>query len=357
VDPGFGGQPAGLVSFMVPSGAYSDPEGLELIASLREDVRALPSVTRVGVISNMHLNPVNRMMLEVNADGVAPPEGRAAHQVDFTSVDGDFFAAAGISLLEGRTFDASDRADAPPVAIVNEALAHRFWPGQSALGRTIHTEIPGWPDRTVVGVVSTAKIQSLAEPPTPFIYLPYAQEYNAWVSVLAATRGNGREVAGAVYRLLRRRYPDVIVTNSTTLADHIGAMLVLRRLSALASGLFAAVALGLAVMGLYGLVSYAVARGSREMAIRQSLGADPGSVVRLQLRRGMRLVAVGGAVGLLGSWVGARALSGLLFGVSPSDPVTFVVVAALLAGIAFLAAWTPARRAARVAPVVALKAE
>lgn len=357
VDPGFGREPTALVSFMIPSADYSEEEGRALISAFREEVLSFPVVTRVGVISNIHLNTVNRMMLEVNVEGVSAPEGRSAHQVDFTSVDGGFFAAAGISLLEGRTFDDSDRPESPPVAIVNEAMAEHFWPNQSAVGRTIRVEIPGWADPTVVGVVSTAKIRSLAEPPTPFIYLPYGQEYNAWVSVLAVTPGDPRALAADLYALLRRRYPDAIVTNTTTLEEHVGIMLILRRLSAVASVFFALVALGLAVMGLYGVVSYAVARGSREMAIRLSLGAEPASVVALQLRRGMVLVGVGGALGLLGAWMVARGMSGLLFGVSPRDPVTFVGVAVLLTGVALMAAYIPARRASRVNPVVSLKAE
>ena len=357
VDPGFGREPTALLSFMIPSEAYSDEEGWELVSSLREEVLRLPSVTRVGVISNLHLNTVNRMILEVNVDGIEPPEGRDAHQVDFTSVDGGFFAAAGISVLEGRTFDDTDRRDGPPVAIVNEAMARRFWPDGSPLGRTIHIEVPGWEDPTVVGVVTTAKIRFLGEAPTPFLYLPYTQEYNAWVSLLAVTRGDPRSLSGELYALLRRRHPDAIVTNYTTLEEHVGVMLFLRRLSVVASGLFAVVALALAVMGLYGIVSYAVRRESKEMAIRLSLGAAPGSVVALQLRGGMRLVAAGGTLGLLGAWVAARGMSGLLFGVSPADPVTFFGVLFLLVTVAFIAALVPARRATLVNPVEALKAE
>jgi predicted permease len=357
VDPGFGREPTALVSFMIPTTEYSEEEGLALIASLREEILQLPAVDRAGIISNVHLNTVNRMMLEVNVDGVPPPEGRSAHQVDFTSVDGGFFAAAGIALLEGRTFDPSDRRDGAPVAIVNEALARRFWPDGNALGRTIRVEIPGWAHPTVVGVVSTAKIRSLSEAPTPFLYLPYTQEYNAWVSVLAVTRSDPRRVAADLFRLLRQRYPAVIVTNHTTMEDHMGIMLLVRRLSVVASGLFAAAALGMAVMGLYGVVGYAVARGTRESAIRLSLGADPGSVVALQLRRGLRLVVLGGALGIPGAWIAGRAMEGLLFGVPPTDPATFLGVAVLLGAVAFLAAYLPARRASRVDPVVALKAE
>jgi len=357
VDPGFGHEPTALVSFMIPSADYSDQEGREMISAVRDEVLSLPGVTRVGVISNVHLNTVNRMMLEVNVEGVPAPEGRAAHQVDFTSVDGAFFEAAGLTLREGRTFDETDGPEDAPVAIINETMARRFWPNQSPLGRMIRVEAPGWPDPTVVGVVSDAKIRSLGEPPTPFLYLPYSQEYNAWVSVLAVTRADPRSLATRIYTLLRQRHPDAIVTNSTTLEEHVGIMLVLRRVTAVAAVLFALVALGMAIMGLYGVVSYAVARGSREMAIRLSLGAEPTSVVALQLRRGMGLVGVGGVLGLVGAILAARVMSSFLFGVTPLDPLTLVAVALLLTGVAFVAAFVPARRSARVDPVASLKAE
>jgi len=355
MDPGFGREPTALLSVMIPSQDFSWEEGLALIASFREEVEALPSVARVGVISNIHLNTVNNMFLDVNVDGVSPPEGRSAHIVDFTSVDEGFFEAAGIPLLEGRTFTGDDRADGLPVTVINEAMAQRFFPGERALGRTIRVALPEWPDLTVVGVVATAKIHSLGEAPTPFLYLPYSQEYNAWASFLAVSRGDPAATARELYRLVREGHPEIIVTANSTLEEHIGIVLILRRLSAMLSAAFATIALGLAVLGLYGVVSYSVARRGREMGIRISLGADPASVVALQLRGGMRLVAVGGAVGLVVAALAARAVPGFLFGASSSDPLTFVVVALLLGSVALFAAYIPARRASRVNPMEVLR--
>ncbi len=357
VDPGFGAEPTGLASFMIPMEGFSQEEGLALLDQVKQEVRSLPGVERVGVISNPHLNTVNTMILAVNAGGVAPPQGRSAHTVDFTSVDGDFFAAAGIQLLEGRTFDARDTDDGLPVAIVNEAMAQKFWPDRSPLGQVVTVEAPGFPDVTVVGVVSTAKIHGLDEPPTPFLYLPYTQEYNAWVTVLGVTREDAAATARRMYRLLRERHPQVVITASKTMEEHIGVMLILRRLSATLSGLFAAVALGLAVMGLYGVVSYAVVRRRREMGVRISLGAAPWKVVGLQVRDGMKLVLLGGGLGFLASAALARMISGFLFGVPPLDPVTFGGVAVLLLLVALAASFFPARRAGRVDPAEVLKGE
>ena len=357
VDPGFGTEPTGLVSFMIPTGEFSREEGLALLDQVKEEVRSLPGVRRVGVISNPHLNTVNTMILDVNAGGIEPPQGRLAHTVDFTSVDGGFFAAAGIELLEGRTFDSGDVNDGLPVAIVNQAMAERFWPDRSPLGQLVTVEIPGFPDVTVVGVVSTVKIHGLDEPPTPFLYLPYTQEYNAWVTVLGVTREDAAGTARRMYRLLRERHPRVVITASKTMEEHIGVMLILRRLSATLSGLFAVVALGLAVMGLYGVVSYAVARRRREMGVRLSLGAAPWKVVGLQIHDGMKLVLIGGGLGFLATAAFSRMISGFLFGVPPLDPVTFGGVALLLLLVALLAAFVPARRAGKVDPAEVLKGE
>jgi predicted permease len=356
VDPGFGYEPTAFLSFMVPSPRYSDAEGLRLVTSFVDEARRVPGATRAGAISNPHLNTLNRMIIDVRVDGVAPPPGRSAHSVDFTSVDSGFFAAAGIPLLEGRNFREQDRRDGTPVAIINEAMARRFWPGESPLGRTIHLEA-GFPDPVVIGVAQTAKIRSLEEDPRPFIYLPFAQEFNSWVTVLATTQGDPAATAQALHRLLRTTYPDVIVTKSTTLADHIGIMHVARRLSALLSSVCAGLALFLAAVGLWGVVSFAVALRTREMGIRMALGSEPRGVVALMVREGMRLVVLGGGVGLAGALLVSRGLSRFLFGVSALDPLTFSAGILVLLLTGALAAYVPARRASRADPITALRAE
>jgi predicted permease len=357
VDPGFGYEPTAFLSFMVPAQRYSDDEGLRLMTSFLEQTRTVPGVTRVGAISNPHLNMLNRMIIDVTVEGVSPPAGRSAHSVDFTSVDPGFFAAAGIPVLEGRNFGAQDRADGSPVAIINEAMARQFWPGESPLGRTIHLDAPGFADPMVVGVVRTAKIRNLEESPRPFIYLPFAQEFNSWITVLATTRGDLAATARALNRLLRTTHPDVIVTKSTTMAEHVGIMHIARRLSALLSSLLAGLALFLAAVGLWGVVSFAVALRTREMGIRMALGSAPGGVVALMLRGGLRLVVLGGAIGLAGAFLIARGLSRFLFGVSALDPLTFAVGMLVLLAAGTLAAYVPARRASHADPVRALRAE
>jgi hypothetical protein len=300
---------------------------------------------------------LNRMILDVTVDGVPPPPGRSAHSVDFTSVDSSFFAAAGIPLLEGRNFGAQDRSDGMPVAIINEAMAQQFWPGESPLGRTIHLHSPGFDDPTVIGVARTAKIRSLEEQPRPFIYLPFAQEFNSWITVLATTRAAPTATARELHRLLSTTYPDVVVTRRTSLAEHIGIMHVARRLSAMLSSVLAGLALFLAAVGLWGVVSFAVALRTREMGIRIALGSDPGGVVALMVRGGMRLVLIGGTIGLAGALLISRGLSRFLFGVSALDPLTFSAGILVLLVAGALAAYVPARRASHADPVAALRAE
>jgi len=357
VDPGFGYEPTAFLSFIVPSPRYSDEEGLELVTSLLDQVRAVPGVRRAGAISNPHLNTLNQMIIDVTVQGVPPPPGRAAHSVDFTSVDSGFFAAAGIPLLAGRNFGQEDRAGGTPVAIINNAMAQQFWPDESPLGRTIHLDAPGFEDPTVIGVARTAKIRNLEEDPRPFIYLPYAQEFNSWVTVLAPTRGDPAATVRELHRLLRTTHPDVIVSKSATLAEHIGILHIARRLAAGLSSALAGLALFLAAVGIWGVVSFAVVSRTREVGIRMALGSEPRGAVALMVWGGMRVVLLGGGVGLAGSLLVSRGLSRFLFGVSALDPLTFSAGLLVLIVTGALAAYVPARRASRVDPVTALHAE
>jgi len=346
----------------MPSGAdrLSEDDGRVIADRLLDEAGKIPGVTAVGLVSNMHLNTVNTMFLDINVDGVAPPPDRSAHYVDFTSVDGGFFAAAGIPLVSGRRFDDRDVQDGEPVAIINEAMARRFWPGESPLGRTFRVEVPGWThERTVVGVSRTTRVVTLGEAPRPFVYLPYSQEYNAWMTILARTDGppgSAERVAGDLFRVLREVHPEGILFESKTLEDHIGVLLIPRRVSAILAGLFAGVALLLAVIGLYGVVSFAVARRAAEVGIRMSLGAQPDSVVRLLVMSGMRLVFIGATVGLVLAALLSRAIESFLYGVHPLDPLTIGSVTVLLLAVAALAATAPALRAAKVDPLEALRA-
>ena len=357
VDPGFGREPSAIVSFLIPSDRYDAEAARRFAHTLEERVAALPGVEAVGLIDNLHLNTLSTQNTEVNTDGVEPPPDRPGHPVDRAEVDDDFFATAGIPILHGRGFDDDrDVPDSPPVVIVSEALAERLWPGRDAVGKRLRSA-DGDYDWEVIGVTRNVKVRSLSEAPRSLIYLPMFQTTPAFLTVVARTAIDPERLAIDLVALLRELDPAIPVFETKTMERHVGIMLLPARLSALLISAFAALALSLACIGLYGLVSYAVAQRTREMGIRMSLGADGGSVVRLLLGGGLRLVLVGGAIGLALAAVAGRLVSSLLYQASGFDLGAFAAVAIVLAMAATLAAWLPARRAARISPSSALRAE
>jgi predicted permease len=357
VDPGFGREPSAILTVMLPGTRYSDEEGTRFEKRLEERLLQVPGVTAVGVTSNLHLNTLNTQNMDVNVDGIEPPEGRDSHMVDRATVSAGFFGAAGVRILRGRNFEENDLPDSPPVAIVNQAFVEKFWPGQDALGRMIRRPDEGDEDLMVVGVAATAKIRSLGEAPRPFVYVPFSQRYTSFLTVVVKTAADPERTAIDVLAAARELDPQLWVWESKTMARHLGIVLLPARLSALLLSAFAAVALALASIGLYGIVSYSVSQRSREVGIRMSLGADGGSVVGMLLGSGLKLVGVGAAAGILASFAATPVLASLLFGIRPTDVVSFVGMPLLLIAIATLSAYIPARRASRVDPVRALRAE
>ena len=360
VDPGFGHDPAGILTIGLSEDRYSDEALRAFLAELEGRVAALPGVRAVGLTGNLHLNTLSTSFARVNVDGVEPPAGQPYHQVDYATIDEGFLDAVGIPLLVGRDFAPTDEPDGDEVVIVNEAFARRFFPDASggglgnALGKVVHLSAS---DARVVGVVATAKIRQLGEEPRPFLYRNQRQKPARGVTLVARSSADADRVARDMLRTVRAMDPEVLVAQTTTMERHLAIMLLPRRLGALVVAGFAFLALALASIGLYGLVSYAVARRAREVGIRLSLGADARAVVWMLAGGGMRLVALGGVIGLAASAALAQLLSRLLFGVPALDPVTFAGVPLVLGFVALLAAWIPARRASRVDPAEALRAE
>ena len=355
VDPGFGREPTALLSFVVSSERYDEEEGRVFLREYLARLNQLPEVASVGVAGNFHLTTTSTNTMDLNVDGVEPPPGTRSWGIDETVVDPGFFEAAGIPLVRGRKFSDTDLPDGIRVAVVNEVFAERFWPGQDPIGKVIRRE--SGQELVVVGVARSTKVRTLGEPPRPFIYTPYSQRYTAYLTAVLQTRGRPEAVLQTAFRTLREMDPEMVVMESKTMEEHLGVQLMPARLGALMASLFAMVALALASIGLYGVVSYAVSRRSREMGIRMSLGAAPGTVVLQVVREGMVLVGVGTGVGLALALAGARVLRSLLYGVGALDPLTFIGVPVLLLAVTLLASYLPARRASRVDPVRALKAE
>jgi predicted permease len=354
IDPGFGDAPAGILQMSVPANRYSPEEGRVFLQSLTERIEQLPGVQSVGFIDNLHLNTLSSQSNRVDVPGIDPPPGADFYSVDNARVDDGFFEAAGISILEGRGFDEGDVAEGEPVVVVTQEFARRFFPDGGALGSTFMTDDE---EVRVVGVVNDVKVRQIGEDVRPFMYESHRQSYSPWVWLVARTTGDADRVVLDMLAEVRAMDPEIMVISSTTMERHLAVMFVARELGALVVGAFALLALLLASVGLYGLVSYAVSRRAKEVGIRLSLGADQGTVVRMLTRSGMKLVALGGAVGLVLAAVLARLLSSLLYGVPALDVQTFLVAPLLLAAVAFLAAWLPARRVTRIDPVGALRSD
>jgi predicted permease len=354
VDAGFGDQPTGVLQMLTPVNRYSEEESQEFYRQLEDRLAQLPGVEAVGRAGNLHLNQLSTQTARVNVDGIDPPPGRDFHSVDRAAIDEGFLEAAGIPLLEGRNLALSDDRAAEPVAVVNETFARRFFPEGEALGSMVRINDA---ETRVVGVSRNTKVRQLGEEPRPFIYVSMRQHFDPFSFVLARTSGDADALALEMFTTVRAMDPEIMIFESTTMERHLSIMLVARKLGAGVVAGFAVLALLLASLGLYGVVSFAVSRRVHEVGIRLSLGAEPGSVVWMLTSGGLRLVLLGGVVGLLLAAGLSQLLSRLLYGVPPLDPLTFVAVPLVLGSIAALAAWIPARRASRIDPVTALRSE
>jgi putative ABC transport system permease protein len=355
VDPGFGRAPAGMVWFTIPGDRYDSTRRQLLVDEIERRTATIPGVHAVGVIDNMLLNPLSNQSRRINVAGFPPPKGELGFDIDFAYADSGFFDAAGVTILRGRNFSATDGPNRPKVAIVNEVLAQRFWPNRDPVGETFTVDTATY---RIVGVSRTTKVRSLGEEPRPYFFGSFRQASRANnLMLVARTDGNADRTTVRMLATLRETSPDLLFLQAKTLERHLAAMVLPARLGAIAFTLFAGLALALAVLGVYGVVSYAVARRTREVGIRLAIGAQPGAVVTLLMREGIILVLIGAGIGLLLGVIVSRLLQTLLYGVNAMDPLTFVGAPMLLLAVGVVASLLPARRASRVDPARVLKAE
>jgi len=335
---------------------YSDSAGAALVDRMLERVRAVPGVRSASVATQLPLGfgGFANISLEIDGYTFRPDEENSAL---INKVSAQYFETAGVPIVRGRGISEQDRPGAPPVVVVNEAFARRFWPGQDPIGKRLRSGGSTGPWRMVVGVSRDVKGRSLAEAAPPTFYRSIQQAYNSSFTLHVRADGDPRALQQVLRRTFEELDPNLAFNNVRTMAEHMGAATFVQRIGAWLLSLFGALALVLAAVGLYGVLSYSVAQRTREIGVRVALGASRRNVLGLVVGRAMRLTAIGLGVGLLFAAGVGQLLRSQIFGVSPLDPVTFVVVILLLTAVAFLAAWLPARRAARVDPIVALQSE
>jgi predicted permease len=353
VDPGF--ETSGVLIADVNLGREGyTPERAQLFYDqVAEKVAALPGVQGAALAQNAPLTGgFLRSVFPEGADTTT--KDRILIQVN--DVTPGYLQTIGIPIVQGRDFTKADTATSPRVVVINQTMAEQFWKGKDPIGRRF--KFFGDNDySTVIGVARNAKYNGVQEQPLPFIYLPLKQNFTPAATLHVRAGGDASRLAGAVRAAVRELDPTLTLFNVRTLEEQIQQSLQPQKMNVILLTTFGLLALLLAAIGLYGVASYAVAQRTREIGVRMALGAQPSSVLSLVLRNGMVLVAIGLAVGLVASYFVADALTALVVGVNPHDPLTFVATPALLGSIALLASYFPARRATRIDPLLALRTE
>ena len=356
VDPGFNPDHVLTLQISLPSGEYSEAaQRAAFYDQLFESLDALPDVQTAGASTRLPLGSGVTTSLEIEERPLAAAD---RPQLQTRRATPGYFPAMGIPLRRGRTFTRTDTVSAPLVALINEAADRRFWPGQDPIGTRVQfsgADADTW--WTIVGVVGDVRHFGLDAAPRAEVYTPFAQgpPSSPFVAIRALSDPMG--IVPAVRTVIRNLDSEVTIQDVTTLERSIGNSLAPRRFNLWLIGLFAALSLILAAVGLYGVMSYAVSQRTREIGIRMALGARSGDAFKLIVGQGMALTAIGLTVGLAASFALTRVMVSLLFGVSATDSLTFAAMAGLLAVVALAACYIPARRATRVDPVVALRYE
>jgi putative ABC transport system permease protein len=360
VDPGFRSDHLLTMDIGLPSAKYlaGTEKPLAFYRELLGRINALPGVESAGAVNVLPLG-TNFDTAGTEPEGFVHGPGETPYPERYIVTPG-YLAAVGIRLVRGRLFSDADRESAPLVVLISDTAAERWWPNQDPIGRRV--KVPGFdvgaqPWRTVVGVVRDVKQAGLDAPQTMQIYLPHAQYRNGYLTLVVRTKSDPMSLAAEVRRQVMQVDPEQAVSNIATMDQVLSDSIVSRRFSATLLGILAGLGLLLAAIGVYGVISYGVSQRTREIGIRIALGAKRKDVLSLVVAQGMKLLLLGVGAGIVSALLLTPALSSLLFGVSPSDPVTFAGSAIFLAAVALFACYIPARRAAKVDPMVALRSE
>jgi predicted permease len=337
---------------------FNETQTKEFYRSLEAKIRALPGVESASLASAV---PIAYALGKesVYIEGRPVPPGQKAPETMFNSVDASYFDTLRIRVLLGRAFMEADGEASPRVAIINETMAKHFWPGEDPIGKRFSLTGDAGPFVEVVGVARDGKYRVLAEDPQPYFYVPLTQHFTAQRTLQIRSAMPADALAPIIQHEIQALDANDPIEEIQTMKESLGGTLgyFIFRFGASLAAAMGLLGLMLAIVGVYGVVSYAATQRTQELGIRMALGASPRQILALLLKQGAQLVAAGLVFGLVGAWALTRAMSNMLVGVSPSDPFTYISVAALLSFITLLACWIPARRAMRVDPMVALRYE
>jgi predicted permease len=354
IDPGFETKHLMVMSFDLGAQNYSEPQGKEFQRQLLEKLKAMPMVTAASLASNAPFG--GGFQRTVFPEGLDSSDRRNGVLVIIDQVDSSYFDTAGIPVLRGRKIAETDSETAPMIAVVNETMARKFFPGQDALGKRFKFFGETW-ILEIVGIARDSKYNTLGEDPQPCIYLSMRQHYSPAVTLHIRTAGDPSAVLSTARSAVQSLDSSLPLVNVQTISETLNQSLWAARMGAGLLVLFGLLALLLAAVGIYGVMSYSVSQRTQEIGIRVALGAQRGDVLQMVVRQGLGLTLIGVALGLVAAFTLLRGIGSLLYGVSVADPVTFAGVPAILAGVALVACYIPARRATRVDPLVALRYE
>ncbi|MFY9574025.1 MAG: ABC transporter permease [Blastocatellia bacterium] len=356
MSPGFESKRIILASVDVGLHGYDEVKGRGFFKQIVERLKVLPGVEAASIAGPLPLDAYSNGA-RLTVEGYVPRYENERNSVNYSVVGHDYFQTMNTPIIEGRGFSEHDDQNAPQVVVINETMARRFWPNASPLGKRIQLGSTKSPYLEVVGVAKDGKYFLLGEPPTEYMFIPHGQNYAGKMTLIARTSGEPGNLAEALRQEVANIDSELPVYGVRTMPKFLDRILSgPKSLSALAA-IFGLIALLMAAVGLYGVMSYSVAQRTREVGIRMALGARRGAVLRMVMKEGLLLVGTGIGIGLAGAAAVSRLLESFLYGISPTDALTFVTIPFVLAGVALVASYIPARRATKVDPMVALRYE
>ena len=354
IDPGFEPRDVSIASIDLGLSKYEDDQGRRVAGDILDHTRSLPGVRSAALSAMLPLDGSAMGLGEITVPGREPPDPRQGWRADWNVVTPGYFATLSIPIVRGRDFSDADRPGTSDVAILNESFAAALFPDEDPIGRTLTNE---GKSITVIGVARNAKYRSLGEPPINFIYVTLSQRYFSRIHLLIKTVPGAAAPGAAVRRIVAGIDPSLPILRQQSMVEQTAMSLFPQRLALYVSGGLGAVALLLVLIGIYGVTAFTVAQRTQEIGVRVALGAQRSHVQAMVVRQGLVLVGIGVTLGSLAAFAVTRLIRDLLYGVPATDSVAFGSAAALLVFAALVASWVPARRAARLDPVIALRTE